>query len=301
MALLSAELLSLKLDIWLLTFTIAVLATTCALQYLRSTRTPLPTTTKTLDDVESVWHPADIFSDKPNFQKKFALIILNQPLKLDISFYRKVWSNCSFRIGADGGANRVHDLSHSYQTNLALDLVIGDLDSLNSASRVYWEGKKVKILHDPDQYSTDFTKAVEHVWSPSRTENINIVALGGLGGRVDQGISVLHHLYMFQKSYGSGKMFLLSSEGITFVLKSGKHKIKAQAHSQGVTLGENVGIIPLKEPSVITTKGLEWDVIDWKTEFGGLISTSNHVKAEWISIETTNDVLFTIDFETSTN
>jgi thiamine pyrophosphokinase len=190
-------------------------------------------------------------------------------------------------------------LNQSQQKELALDLVIGDLDSLSSEARAYWDGKKVKILHDPDQYSTDFTKAVKNVWSTEQRESINIVALGGLGGRVDQGISVLHHLYMFQKSYDSGKMFLLSSEGITFVLKSGKHKIKAQASFQGVTLGENVGIIPFKEPSVITTKGLEWDVTNWGTEFGGLISTSNHVKAEWVSIETTKDVLFTIDFEAS--
>ncbi|EPE24389.1 Thiamin pyrophosphokinase, catalytic [Glarea lozoyensis ATCC 20868] len=252
----------------------------------------------TSDDVETIWHPADIFSDEPGEHQKYALIVLNQPLKLDISFYRKIWANCSVHIGADGGANRVHDLVKSEQERLPLDLVIGDLDSLTSQARSFWEGQDVKVLHDPDQYSTDFTKSVQHVWSTEQTEPINIVVLGGLGGRVDQGISVLHHLYMFQKSYDSGKMFLLSSEGITFVLKSGKHKIKSRASFRGVTLGENVGIIPLKEPSIISTNGLEWDVTNWQTEFGGSISTSNHVKADWVSIETTKDVLFTIDFAT---
>jgi thiamine pyrophosphokinase len=251
------------------------------------------------DDVETIWHPADIFSDQPNTHKKYALVVLNQPLKLSIAFYRKIWSNCSLHIGADGGANRVHDLIQSQQDDLSLDVVIGDLDSLSSEARTFWESKNTKIIHDPDQYSTDFTKAVKHVWSTEPKESINIVALGGLGGRVDQGISVLHHLYVFQTDYDAGKIFLLSSEGVTFVLKSGKHKIKARASFQGVTLGENVGIIPLKEPSVITTHGLEWDVTDWHTEVGGLISTSNHVKADWIYIETTKDVLFTIDFQES--
>jgi thiamine pyrophosphokinase len=57
-----------------------------------------------------------------------------------------------------------------------------------------------------------------------------------------------------------------------------------------------VGIIPLQEPSRITTKGLEWDVTDWETRMGGRISTSNHVLPETkiVEVQTTKDVLFTI-------
>jgi thiamine pyrophosphokinase len=60
--------------------------------------------------------------------------------------------------------------------------------------------------------------------------------------------------------------------------------------------GKYVGIIPIREPSKITTKGLEWDVQDWETEFGGQISTSNHVVPETqvVEVRTTKDVLFTI-------
>ncbi len=160
---------------------------------------------------------------------------------------------------------------------------------------VLWEEKGVPILYDPDQYSTDFTKAVNHIRASSERKTIDIVAIGGLGGRVDQGLSVLHHLYMFQSSpsYSEGKMYLLSSEAITFVLKTGKHVIKVQ----GPGLGRNIGIIPLKEKSVITTRGLEWDVEEWETEFGGLISTSNHVREEVVEVETRGDVLFTIDLD----
>lgn len=60
--------------------------------------------------------------------------------------------------------------------------------------------------------------------------------------------------------------------------------------------GKHVGIIPLKEPSLITTKGLEWDVTDWETQMGGNLSTSNHVLPEtrWVEVQTSKDVLFTI-------
>ena len=52
-------------------------------------------------------------------------------------------------------------------------------------------------------------------------------------------------------------------------------------------------------PSTIRTQGLQWDVTNWATEFGGQISTSNYVKEDWATVETTKDVLFTIDLDFS--
>jgi thiamine pyrophosphokinase len=274
------------------------------------------------------WYPGEIFSDNPAF-RKFGLIVLNQPFELRSTFYRRIWSNASWVIAADGGANRVHGMNYSGRVSktsldfLHVDTIIGDLDSLDPKVRQYWLEEEVELIRDPDQYSTDFTKAVNYMrsfrvpdvaeYTPSQDLDRKadrlavfarkpevIVALGGLGGRVDQGMSVLHHLYVFQKDYSLGRIFLLSSEGITFVLKAGKHRIKAKENIHGMGLGKHVGIIPLKEPSVITTKGLEWDVKDWPTEFGGQISTSNHTKEEWVMIETTKDVLFTIDLDLTT-
>jgi thiamine pyrophosphokinase len=95
-------------------------------------------------------------------------------------------------------------------------------------------------------------------------------------------------------NYRNGRIYLLSTEGISFVLKRGKHRIRVRDPGAPI-LGKHIGIIPLKEPSIITTKGLEWDVTDWPTEFGGQISTSNHVREDLAEITTTGDVLFTID------
>ena len=95
-------------------------------------------------------------------------------------------------------------------------------------------------------------------------------------------------------------MFLLSGESLTFLLKKGMHRIHVRNGREEV-FGKYVGIIPVKEPSIISTKGLEWDVTDWKTEFGGLISTSNHVlpETEVVEIKTATDVLFTIALKQS--
>jgi len=276
----------------------------------------------------TIWHPADIFSSNPASYKGFGLIVLNQPLEGQVRFYSQVWKNAVYHIGADGGANCVHDLNtkNLHDKNvLNLDTVIGDLDSIRPDVREYWHQRGSEIIYDPDQYSTDLTKATKYIKSfeipsegeltPSKnlareakrqkikdgSEIKHIVCIGGLGGRVDQGMSTLHHLYIFQKEsdYASGKMFLLSSEAITFILKAGKHKIKVRESFPGMGLGKHIGIIPLKEPSMITTEGLEWDVKDWLTEFGGQMSTSNHVREDWVKVETTKDVLFTINLNFS--
>lgn len=114
---------------------------------------------------------------------------------------------------------------------------------------------------------------------------------------MDQALSQLHHLYMEQTDpdYKSGRVYLLSTEAITFVLKTGRHRIRVRDPRAPSVLGKHIGIIPLREPSIITTKGLEWDVTNWLTEFGGQMSTSNHVREDIVEIQTTGDVLFTID------
>ncbi|KAI1775883.1 thiamine pyrophosphokinase [Hypoxylon cercidicola] len=253
------------------------------------------------------WYPVRVFLGFPD--DKFALIILNQPI-IDEELFSDLWLIALTRVAADGGANRIHDLN---QTSILpgdyknLDTIIGDLDSLSDEARTFFSSGSAKctIIHDPDQYSTDFTKAVRFVRRSLPGENI--MCLGGLGGRVDQGLSQLHHLYLFQTSptYADGKMFFLSGESLSFLLKTGKHRIHVREPDTTAygkirvspdPFAKYVGIIPIKEPSVITTKGLEWDVKDWPTEFGGQMSTSNHVLPETdvIEVETTKDVIFTI-------
>lgn len=244
------------------------------------------------------------------------------------------------RVAADGGANRVYELgkeaerkgeenifvrvflglplgppsSLSFYSDRkakqdSLSLIIGDLDSLNDDSRAHFS-PTTQIIHDEDQESTDFGKAI--TWCRRATaaapaeQPVDILALGGVGGRVDQGLSQLHHLFLFQpgSGYDEGRIYLLSEECVTILLKPGKHILRVREKSEGEggggrqeeVFGKHVGILPIKEPSVITTRGLEWDVEDWPTSFGGRVSTSNHVRPEvdTVEVETLKEVLFTI-------
>ena len=164
------------------------------------------------------------------------------------------------------------------------------------------------VVRDEDKYSTDFTKALRQAdrIAESRIERyhrtlamennstcLDIVVLGGLGGRADQAFSQIHHLYRVTENPYLGDIYLMTSSSIMFLLHKGLNRIRLPVGLGFFT--ENVGIIPVGAPSVISTKGLEWDVTDWSTAFGTQMSTSNHIKANEVSVKTTERVIFTVE------
>ena len=187
------------------------------------------------------------------------------------------------------------------------------MDSLRPDVRKYYEDTGTTVVEDPDQYSTDITKClkqikkVEESLAPSSDEqddyqdstmppmgSCDIAMIGGLGGRADQAFSQLHHLYTANETGLEGcHIYLITSESIIFLLEKGINRIYTPT-GPGL-LAENVGIIPLGRPSTITTRGLEWDVKKWQTEFGTQISTSNHIRRGKITIDTSEKVLFTVE------
>ncbi|KAK4226684.1 thiamine pyrophosphokinase [Podospora fimiseda] len=231
----------------------------------------------------------------------FALIVLNQPIDEHLGVVKTLWGNASIRVAADGGANILYEAAGQKEDDSLdnLQVIIGDLDSLNPTTREYYKSKGTTIIHEPDQDSNDFGKAISYVRAVH--PGINIVAVGGLGGRVDQGLSQLHHLYLFQKGddYKEGRIFLFSGESLTFLLKRGvEHRIRVKDEGEKEKVfGKHVGILPLGGRCKITTEGLEWDVEDWETEFGGMVSTSNHLLEETEVVKVWaegGDVLFTV-------
>jgi thiamine pyrophosphokinase len=128
---------------------------------------------------------------------------------------------------------------------------------------------------------------------------LDVVMVGGLGGRVDQGLSLIHHLYLAarDKTLLRGDLFLVGSESVSFLLKKGVNRIHVPRNE--AIFGKNIGIVPMGKPAVISTKGLEWDVQEWRTEFGGRMSTSNHIVSDLVEIDTSDTVLFTVELETT--
>ncbi|KAF7161267.1 hypothetical protein CNMCM5623_006884 [Aspergillus felis] len=274
------------------------------------------------------WDPTQFFCDPSEAIAPFALLVLNQPINERAFAVLKKHANsfqACFTICADGGANRFYDMMHKQgrESQELPNIIIGDLDSIRPSVRSHYEGLGVPVLEDQDQYSTDFTKCLKYlrahaaeiitkrqISTPSPSARLEILIMGGLGGRVDQAFSQIHHLYMMTREVAgepaAGDLYLISEESITFILQSGRHTIRTprtkrpgvcpeQGEDDYYLLEENVGIIPLSGPARITTRGFEWDVKDWLTEIGGQISTSNHIRADEVTVDTGVPVLFTLE------
>lgn len=230
-----------------------------------------------------------------------ALIILNTPIS-DFTFFKRLYDHAGYVVCADGGANRLHDLLLSDFPDKDMvkalqsakpDAVHGDLDSLDENVRKRYEQIGVPISLDPDQYSTDFGKAIKKT-----IENVSnvrdILVLGSLGGRIDQGIGLLHEIYREQKyTHPDLRFWLFSEASISVLLQPGTTVVRTPLKNS--LIKRNVGILPLYGKASITLKGFEWDVEDWPTEMGGQVSTSNHILEDQVSITTDNDVLFTVE------
>lgn len=230
-----------------------------------------------------------------------ALIILNSPLE-DFIYFERLYDHSSFVLCADGGANRLYDLLTRTHDDLSWDvalkkalpnLIHGDLDSLTDHVRSSYAELGVKVTKDPDQYSTDFGKAIKKVIE-HRPHVRDILVLGSLGGRVDQGVGLLHELYREQMHrHPEVRFWLFSEASVTVILSPGTTVLHTRL-GEGL-IKRNIGILPVFGPAVIATKGLEWDVKDWKTEMGGQLSTSNHIVEDVIQITTDREIVFTVE------
>ncbi|RMZ71947.1 thiamine pyrophosphokinase [Pyrenophora seminiperda CCB06] len=225
------------------------------------------------------------------------LLILNQPI-VDFDVFSRLWKHSGYRVCADGGANRLFDMLKSDSTeqreDYLPDLIHGDLDSLRDDVRDYYQARGVVVSRDRDQHSTDFGKCMQELSSRLPASALkDVLVLGTLGGRVDQGLGLLHQMTKEESEHENVRLWLFSESSLTFILRSRSNVLRGLQQS-GV-FGENVGILPIYGPASISTEGLEWDVKDWYTQLGGRISTSNHVKADVVRIETDAPVLFTIE------
>ncbi|KAF9146899.1 hypothetical protein BGX30_005109 [Mortierella sp. GBA39] len=258
---------------------------------------------------------------------KFALIILNQPILIHRTLFNNVWQNATYRFCADGGANRLYDLlkTDEERSKFLPDYIRGDLDSLRDSVKNYYQSQGVPVERNGDEYSTDFMKCVELVRardpSPSsltttagstvpaitseapdhrtleerQASNLGIVALGGTGGRFDQSMSSIHHLYILNQER---HVTLVSDESIVVVLGAGMHEITCNLDIEG----PSCGIIPVgSTEAILTTTGLKWDIEDWKTSFGTQISTSNALVGSKVTIKTNAPVVWTTELRFGEN
>ncbi|XP_042439119.1 thiamine pyrophosphokinase 1-like isoform X1 [Zingiber officinale] len=240
----------------------------------------------------------------------YALVVLNQRLP---RFAPVLWSHAKLRVFADGGANRVYDgmpnlfpeidpmeVRHRYKP----DIIRGDMDSIRPEVKEFYVNMGVKVEDvSYDQDTTDLHKCVNYVCDSmdelaksnlteaAYSSQFCILIAGALGGRFDHEAGNINVLYKFSNI----RIILLSDDCLIQLLpKTHCHEI----HIQSSVEGPHCGLVPIGAPSAsTTTTGLQWDLTDTGMSFGGLISTSNIVREDTITVKSDTDLLWTISIK----
>ncbi|KAG4300811.1 hypothetical protein PCANB_002938 [Pneumocystis canis] len=243
---------------------------------------------------EHSWYPSEFLSNVTlHIFKKYAVIILNQPLFMEYNKFVELWKKASVRICADGGANQLYML-YKDDPNILPDYIIGDMDSIVDTTLEAYSLKGVKIIKNSDQNSTDFEKSMNLIRSLNFLVT-DVIALTTFSGRVDQSLESINQAYLASFLNPPINLYLLSAYNITFLLFKGINKIYIDLS----ILGPHCGLIPIGKKSMVTTDGMKWDMKNRVMEYGVFISTSNIALKNIITIETDENILFTIEICTS--
>lgn len=247
---------------------------------------------------------------------KFAFILLNQPIQEWLNeYFTCLWKNATVRICADGASNRLFEWSKKRQDKFIPDYIIGDLDSVHHEIRDYYQNQGTKVLKIKCQDSTDFTKCLRFASEclgkldftnfadlqpliTSRIEFDSIYCFCGFGGRFDHAMSNINSLY--SSCIKDLCTYIVSDESFTFLLNKGKNLIYFRNDSYS---GKYCGYFPIGCRTVVTTKGLKWDLESKTCAFGGLVSSSNEFNTDndYVTVETENELLWTMSIKIDKN
>ncbi|MFN7001865.1 MAG: thiamine diphosphokinase [Roseinatronobacter sp.] len=163
-------------------------------------------------------------------------------------------------VAADGGANRICGWGH------APERVIGDLDSLDPGLR---QELGARVVHVPDQNSTDLDKCLERIAAPF------VIGIGFDGARLDHTLAAMTSLVW----HGRARVVLLCAEDICF--------LAPPQISLDLTPGARVSLFPMTHVTG-RSAGLHWPIEGLDFTPAATIGTSN--RADQSRVELTFDM-----------
>ena len=244
------------------------------------------------------------------------LLILNQEIDIPFALFKYIWDARPLRVCADGAANRLFEFISkeplAQLSDYVPNYIVGDLDSITEETRDYYTKQGTKVIQQHSQYATDFTKCIkvirlhnQYASFPSEfnenlpnygidaekglldmcescqlsTTDINVLAIGAIGGRFDQTINAITELYNARRrvSEGVSLYFLTSTDMILLVPKDGTSIEYGSDDSFRDTLIGNCGLLPMgNKVTLRKTYGLKWDVSNWPSSIeSGMVSSNN--------------------------
>jgi thiamine pyrophosphokinase len=152
-------------------------------------------------------------------------------------------------VGADGGANAIG------AAGLVPEAILGDLDSIEDRSG--WE-QRTRVIHIPEQITTDFQKALYSTSAPVT------LALGMTGKRLDHTLAALSALH----EVAQHRRVILVDETDVALAVSGPFAFEAAPR-------ERISVHPLVPIVFERTEGLYYPMNDLLLDPAGRLGTSN--------------------------
>ncbi|KAL8006698.1 putative vacuolar protein sorting-associated protein [Plasmopara halstedii] len=257
-----------------------------------------------------IHHHSNSFWSEPQFVVRLAVLVLNTPCNSwcitkdgdglhSSTLFWNLWSNAQLTVCADGGANRLYDRSVALNVHhqVAPLYIKGDLDSLRSDVRDFFEAKGTTVLRDSDQNSNDLDKCLQLIYqqqTESDDRKFSVMIFGAMGGRFDQEMQNINALFKWKDKFE--QMVLLSDDTTARLLEPNvRHIITPNFRFETRTCG----LIPIAGTCKdITTSGLKWNLSSGMvTGFGELISSSNYVDdlCEQVEVVASHPLIWTTE------
>jgi thiamine pyrophosphokinase len=185
-------------------------------------------------------------------------------------FLEKLAKKAGKIIAADGAAR----YARSY--DIPLDIIIGDMDSMTSELRAFYEKQGTRFIAEPEQQSNDFEKALKYILAESLGNEI--VVLGIHGKRTDHLLTNFSVMLRYSDEFESLIAYDATQEHR--FLTSGKHW-----HSLNRPVGTLVSLTPLPQAQGVTTSGLYYPLKNETMTFGKREGLSNIITEDTASVE----------------
>ena len=191
----------------------------------------------------------------PNLSTEKPLLRFDRPLAIvgggtvDPGLLHELAARNVALVGADGGGNAIG------AAGLVPEAILGDLDSLED--RAGWE-KRTRVIHIPEQITTDFQKALYSTSAPVT------LALGMTGKRLDHTLAALGALL----EVAPRRKVILVDEVDVAIALSGPFAFSASA-------GERISIHPLVPVGFTRSTGLLYPLDGLTLDPAGRLGTSN--------------------------
>ena len=192
---------------------------------------------------------------------RYTLLVLDGELP-PLGMILEMAKNAERTICTDGVARHLEFLEPP------VSAIIGDLDSLEDVQNYADLG--IEIVHDPDQYSNDFEKALQYLID-RRAEHVLILGLSGK--RIDHTLTNISVMKRFVQRFKS--LVMIDQYGLSYFVFGPveRHKIEAKENAL-------VSLTPIYEAIGVTTENLYYPINGTDMHFGEEEGMSNIVTSE---------------------